>query len=142
VVLALAGLQVWVQSDDKTIEAVPKVLEAEAKEMQQMRDSIDNGDYANALKLYQVLSFAAIDAQLLYAAPSHWVCTISGKGLYLLSPYDSIDNGDCANALKLYQVQSRSVYFGRYSGIEEVYRTEPFEGRKSDTRLYLLSPYD
>jgi uncharacterized C2H2 Zn-finger protein len=24
----------------------------------------------------RVLSFAAIDAQLLYAAPSHWVCTI------------------------------------------------------------------
>jgi hypothetical protein len=31
----------------------------------------------------QVLSFAAVDAQLLYAAPSHLVCTISGYRQYV-----------------------------------------------------------
>jgi hypothetical protein len=34
-------------------------------------------DMAELDKQLQVLSFAAIDAQLLYAAPSHLVCTIS-----------------------------------------------------------------
>jgi hypothetical protein len=31
---------------------------------------------------HTLLSFAAIDAQLLYAAPSQWVCTISGYRRY------------------------------------------------------------
>jgi hypothetical protein len=33
--------------------------------------------------LTEVLSIAAVDAQLLYAAPSHLVCILSGEGQYV-----------------------------------------------------------
>jgi hypothetical protein len=41
---------------------------------------------------YQMLSSAAITAQLLYAAPSHWVCIISGDWQYESRSGSLIDN--------------------------------------------------
>jgi hypothetical protein len=41
-----------------------------------------SGTHSEVSRHDLVLSFAAIDAQLLYAAPSHLICAISGEGLY------------------------------------------------------------